>query len=109
MLSDKILNGRYKGKAALHDHTVLYNGSKDKIHVHDGLEYTTGVHRSGKIEEYQVIVAFQFAGNLCGCLRRGSDDRIGLTGTVFKLTTEKSLVILAFSRFFKSLPLSFPD
>ena len=96
MLSDKILNGRYKGKAALHDHTVFYNGSENKIHVHDGLEYTTGVHRSGKIEEYQVIVAFQFAGNLCGCLRRGSDDRIGLTGTVFKLTAEKSLVILAF-------------
>ena len=62
MLSDKILNGRYKGKAALHDHTVLYNGSKDKIHVHDGLEYTTGIHRSGKIEEYQVIVAFQLPG-----------------------------------------------
>ena len=54
MLSDKILNGRYKGKAALHDHTVFYNGSENKIHVHDGLEYTTGVHRSGKIEEYQV-------------------------------------------------------
>ena len=96
MLSDKILNGRYKGKAALHNHTVFYNGSENKIHVHDGLEYTTGIHRSGKIEKYQIIVTFQFAWNLCGCFWSRSDNWISLTGALFKLAAEKSLMILAF-------------
>ena len=109
MLSDKILNGRYKGKAALHDHTVLYNGSKDKSMFMTDVEYDHGSSPFRKIEEYQVIVAFQFAGNLCGCLRRGSDDWIGLTGTVFKLTAEKSLVILAFLKVLQIPSLSFPD
>ena len=95
MLANEILHGRNKGKTALHDHPVFHDGGENKIHVHDGLEHATGIDRTGKVEEYQVIITFQPAGNLCGLFRCGSDYRIGLAGAVLKLTAEKPLVILA--------------
>ena len=95
MLANEILHGRNKGKTALHDHPVFHDGGENKIHVHDGLEHSTGIDRTGKVEEYKVIITFQPAGNLCGLFRSRSDYRIGLASAVLKLAAEKPLVILA--------------